>query len=234
MTRDDVKRVLGYVRVSTEEQGRSGLGLDAQRTAIERECQHRGWELVAIYQDVISGKSGGGSDRFKKRPELKAALATLAVRGADALIVSKLDRLSRSTVDFGLILEDAQKQDWAVLALDVGVDTSTPNGEMIAGILMTLAQWERRLIGQRTKAAMQAARRKKIPLGRRRLVSAEVEALIVEMRRGGLTYQKIAERLTAIGQSTPTGAERWNWSSIRRILQRNGETPSGTRNRRAP
>jgi len=233
MTRDEVKKVLAYTRVSTVEQGQSGLGLDAQKAAIERECQHRGWELLEVYQDVASGKSNGGSDRFKKRPELKAALAILAAKGADALIVAKLDRLSRSTVDFGLLLEDAMRQDWAILALDVGVDTSTPNGEMIAGILMSLAQWERKLIGQRTKAALAAAKAKRRQLGRQSKVPDDLQQRIVSLRRAGATFQAIADTLTAEGTSTPGASTAWRWQSIAQIVRRHGEKPAHVRpNRR--
>ena len=85
--------VIGYVRVSTEEQGLSGAGLQAQRAAIIAECERRGWELIEIAEDVGSGKN-------LKRPGIRAALDTLAAGDASALVVAKLDRLSRSMLDF--------------------------------------------------------------------------------------------------------------------------------------
>lgn len=86
-------RVIGYVRVSTEEQGVSGAGLQAQRAAIIAECERRGWTLVEIAEDVGSGKS-------LKRPGIRMALDMLAAGDASALVVAKLDRLSRSMLDF--------------------------------------------------------------------------------------------------------------------------------------
>jgi predicted site-specific integrase-resolvase len=90
-------KVVGYTRVSTEEQGTNGAGLDAQRTAIRAECDRRSWDLVRIHEDVLSGRS-------MNRPGLQNALA--ACRGGEAigLVVAKLDRLSRSIVDFGNLL----------------------------------------------------------------------------------------------------------------------------------
>jgi DNA invertase Pin-like site-specific DNA recombinase len=105
-------RVIGYVRVSTEEQGLSGAGLQAQRQAIIAECHRRGWKLVEIAEDVGSGKD-------LKRPGIRMALEMLASGGASALVVAKLDRLSRSMLDFARIMTTAQKQSWALVALDV-------------------------------------------------------------------------------------------------------------------
>jgi len=101
-------RVVGYLRVSTSDQAESGAGLAAQREAIEHECRRRGWELVTIYEDTASGKSMNG------RPQLRAALAELAAGNADVLMSSKLDRLSRSAVDFGQLLERARREGWSL------------------------------------------------------------------------------------------------------------------------
>jgi DNA invertase Pin-like site-specific DNA recombinase len=91
------EKVIGYVRVSTEEQGASGAGLEAQRSAIESECARRGWELLRVEEDVLSGKS-------LKRPGLLAALAACGSGAVSGIVVAKLDRLSRSLVDFANLL----------------------------------------------------------------------------------------------------------------------------------
>jgi DNA invertase Pin-like site-specific DNA recombinase len=93
---------IGYSRVSTEEQGANGSSLDAQRSAIEAECARRGWALIRIEEDVLSGKN-------LKRPGLHAALAVCRDGEVDGIVVQKLDRLSRSIVDFSHLLEDARK-----------------------------------------------------------------------------------------------------------------------------
>ena len=121
--------VIGYVRVSTEEQGKSGAGIEAQRAAILKEAKRRGWEHVTIVQDV------GASGKDLKRPGIRAALEALERGEASALVVAKLDRLSRSMLDFAGIMATAQKQSWALVALDCAVDTTTPAGEAMANRL---------------------------------------------------------------------------------------------------
>jgi DNA invertase Pin-like site-specific DNA recombinase len=153
-------QVIGYVRVSTEEQSTSGAGLAAQRAAIEAECLHRGWHLIEVIEDA------GFSAKDMKRPGVKVALETLEQGDACALVVAKLDRLSRSMIDFTTVMATASKQGWALVALDCAVDTSTPAGEAMANVLATFAQFERRLIGQRTREALAAKRASGVRLGR--------------------------------------------------------------------
>jgi DNA invertase Pin-like site-specific DNA recombinase len=143
-------RVLAYVRVSSAEQAESRGGLEAQRATILAEAERRGWQLVDVIEDA------GWSAKDLKRPGIQAALETLRRGQADALVVAKLDRLSRSLLDFAGLMAVAQRQAWALVALDVDVDTSIPAGEAMASLLATFAQFERRLIGQRTREAMAA------------------------------------------------------------------------------
>src|SRR5205085_1522028 len=112
----------GYIRGSTEEQVASGLGLGAQRAAIQAECKQRGLPLVGIYEDAaVSAKS-------LQRPALTAALAALDDGEATVLVVSKLDRLTRSVHDAAGLLLRAERSGWGLVALDVAVDTTTPQG----------------------------------------------------------------------------------------------------------
>src|SRR6185437_4904316 len=97
-------QVLGYVRVSTDEQSNSGAGIAAQRSAIEAECKRRGWQLVDIIEDA------GYSAKDLKRPGVQVALETLENRKADGLVVAKLDRLSRSMLDCTAIMAKATRQ----------------------------------------------------------------------------------------------------------------------------
>lgn len=205
-------RVIAYARVSTEEQGVSGLGLQAQRSAIIAECQRRGWELIEIAEDIGSGKS-------LKRPGVNAALAALAAGDAKALVVAKLDRLSRSMLDFARIMSTAQKESWALVALDVNVDTSTPSGEAMAHMLATFAQFERRLISERTKAALAQKRAAGVRLGGAPEIPPEVEARIRRDRADGVPYRKIAEALNTQGVPTARGG-RWHLSTVQRVLAR--------------
>ena len=209
-------RVIGYVRVSTDEQKNSGAGLAAQRAAIEAECVRRGWQLVAVEEDA------GYSARDLKRPGVQIALETLQRGEAGALVVAKLDRLSRSMLDFTAVMAKASKQGWALVALDCAVDTTTPAGEAMANVLATFAQFERRLIGQRTREALAAKRAAGVQLGRPTAMSAAVRERIASERADGLTLAAIADGLNADQVPTAQGGRRWWPSTVRAALQHSG------------
>jgi DNA invertase Pin-like site-specific DNA recombinase len=205
-------QVVGYVRVSTAGQGESGAGLEAQRAAIVAACETRRWTLVGIEEDVASGNSQ------KRRPGLDHALELCDGGQADGLIVAKLDRLSRSTVDFGKLLERAQRKGWKLNALDFNLDTSTPTGEMVANVIVAMAQYERRVIGERTKTALAVKRKQGVRLGRRPTLPAVVRRRIARERARGLTYRAIAERLNADGVPTAQGGREWYPATVRTVL----------------
>jgi DNA invertase Pin-like site-specific DNA recombinase len=207
-------RVLGYVRVSTEEQADSRAGIEAQRAAIIAEAERRGWTILTVVEDA------GYSGKDLKRPGVQEALTTLADGGADALVVAKLDRLSRSMLDFAALMNAAQKQKWALVALDLGVDTSTPSGEMMATVLATFAQFERRLISQRTKEALAQKRLQGVRLGRPAVLDKKVVARIKRERARGRTLAEIAERLNCDAIPTAHGGQRWYAGTVRAVLQR--------------
>jgi len=216
-------RVAGYIRVSTSGQRDEGGGLAAQRAAIEREAVHRGWELVAMHEDAASGKS------MKRRPGLDAALRMIEAGHADGLIVAKLDRLSRSLLDFCSLAERSRRHGWSIIALDVQVDTSTPAGEMMVNVLVTFAQFERRVIGQRTKDGIAAKRKQSVkvgygeegalrgPIGRKRQVDAKTIGRIRRDRDAGYSFGAIAERLNAAGIPGGQGGQWWP-ATVRKVL----------------
>lgn len=205
---------IAYCRVSTDEQGDSGAGLEAQRAAIDAEATRRGWGEIRVYTDVASGKS------TKRRTQLAAALRELADGRASVLVVAKLDRLSRSMLDFATLTAQAAREGWSIVALDIGVDTSTVNGELIANIIMSLAQWERRIIGQRTKDALSAVKGRGTKLGRPTVVAREAVAIIRAMRGSGSSYRRIAAALNDAGIPTAQGGREWYASTVRAIEQR--------------
>jgi DNA invertase Pin-like site-specific DNA recombinase len=209
-------RVIGYVRVSTDEQKNSGAGLAAQRAAIEAECVRRGWQLVSVEEDA------GYSAKDLKRPGVQIALETLRRGDAGALVVAKLDRLSRSMLDFTAVMAKASKQGWALVALDCAVDTTTPAGEAMANVLATFAQFERRLIGQRTREALAAKRAAGVQLGRPTTMPDTVRARIAGERDEGLTLAAIADRLNAEQVPTAQGGSRWWPSTVRAALRSGG------------
>ena len=205
-------RAIGYMRVSTEEQGDSKAGLEAQESLIREEARRRGMELVDLRYDIASGKS------LRKRDMLGATLRDMAEGKADVLIAAKLDRLSRSVLDFAGIMETANKEGWALSILDLSVDTTTTNGKMIMHVMIALAQWERELIGDRTRAALDAVRARGTKLGRRSGVDDDTRRLIRALRLSGLSWQKVANALE--GQGIPTGqGGQWHAATVRRIYQ---------------
>ena len=206
--------VIAYIRVSTEEQAGSGLGLSAQREAIRRDCEHHGRTLGTIYADTASGRS------MDRREGLQQALAELTAGTASGLIVAKLDRLSRSLLDFAGVMERSRSEGWALIALDLGVDTSTPQGELMASVLATFSQFERRLIGQRTKDALAELKAQGVELGRPRLVGEDLAERCRMLRADGMTLQAIADTLNGEGISTATGRGAWKTGTVHHLISR--------------
>lgn len=205
-------KAIGYCRVSTGEQVTSGAGLDAQRAALQAEADRRGWALEFVTEDGLSAKD-------LNRPALTEALARLDRGEADVLMVSKLDRLSRSVKDFGGLLERAAKRRWSVLCLDLGVDTTTPVGEFTANVVVSASQYERRLIGQRTKDALAAKKAAGVRLGRPRQLSGEIVQRIVSAKAAGSSLAGIARDLTTEGVPTAQGGQRWYASTVAAVLR---------------
>jgi DNA invertase Pin-like site-specific DNA recombinase len=204
---------VGYCRVSTADQVESGAGLEHQRQRIAQEANHRGWTLLETYVD--GGLSGGS---MVGRDGLAQALADVSQRRADVLIVEKLDRLSRSLLDFANLMEQSRREGWSLVALDLGLDTSTAQGEMMAAVLATFAQFERRLISQRTIAGMAVKKAQGVKMGRPQTLQDDVYARIVELQRAGLNYQKIADHLNDAGVPTSRGGS-WHAGTIFKILK---------------
>lgn len=205
--------VVGYVRVSTDEQFDSGAGLEAQRSAIRGECERRRWHLLELYEDTASGRAIAG------RSGLRAALSALDGRVAAALVVAKLDRLSRSLLDFSALMEQSRRRGWALVALDLGVDTTTPSGEMMANVLAVFAQYERRLVGIRTREALAVKRLQGVRLGRPSVLSTSVVKRIHRERARGRSLAAIAARLDRDGVPTAHGGVRWYVSTIQGVLR---------------
>ncbi len=208
-----VTDAIGYVRVSTDEQADSRLGLEAQRAAIIGEAERRGWRLVEIVEDAaVSG-------RDLDRPGMALVLRALTARRADTLVVAKLDRLGRSLLDVAGLIDQAARQGWALVALDVGVDTASLTGKAMAGMMAVFAELERGLIGQRTRDALRAARERGTVLGRPRVLSDEVVQRIVRERAAGASLRAIARRLDQDGVPTAHGAHRWQVSAVQSALR---------------
>lgn len=200
---------VGYTRVSTEEQAEKRNGLEAQRAAIDAEAERRGWDIEHYADEGASGKYINAG--------LREALQLLASGQADGLVVAKMDRLARSIINAANIIERASEEGWSLVVLDLGVDLTTASGEAMAHMLAVFAQFERRLISERTKAALAARKARGKPHGRRSQAPAGVVRRIVMDRNTGLSFAKIAAALETEGILSPSGLRTWQPSTVRRI-----------------
>lgn len=224
-------KVVGYVRVSTEEQAVSGQSLEAQRAKLEAYARLYDLELTEIVEDP------GESAKSLQRPGLQRCLESLRRGDAQGLLIAKLDRLTRSVADWqtlidGFFGERAGKQLFSVAD---SIDTRTAAGRLVLNVLLSVAQWERETIGERTKDALQSKIRKgercgkvrfgfRLDVDGRTLVphAGEQEALqrVAELRAAGQSLRAIATELTRRGILTKEGKTRWTHTAVSRLLQR--------------
>ena len=218
------RALLGYVRVSTVRQGRSGLGIEAQREALARFAASEGFELARVFVEVETGK---GSDALDRRPQLAAALSE-ARRQRCPVGVAKLDRLSRDVHFISGLM--AHRVPFLVAELGPDVDP------FILHLFAALAEKERAMIATRTKAALAAAKARGVKLGGPKLAEARKAALernvananqhaakvlpvIREIKRSGASLHQIADALNSRGIATPRGG-RWYAKSVSNVLAR--------------
>lgn len=204
-------RIVGYVRVSTEEQELEGYSLDAQSERLTLACEFKGWELVDVVADAVTGTE------VNVRPSLKRVLRAIAKGDVDGLIVAKLDRLSRSRSDVDLIFDwfVAARATLCVLDID-GLDTSTAMGQAMLGMHAVMAQLFRDTIAENTKTVLQHKRSKGQRVGRPGVHEIPtLERRIRKLREDGWTYQRIADQLNLDGVPTLRGAALWQVSSVR-------------------
>lgn len=206
-------RTITYRRVSTDEQADSGLGLTAQYRTVSQALTARGWTEVLVSTD--EGVSGAVAP--DNRPALAEALGLLAAGEADALVVAKLDRVTRSVADLCELLDRSAREGWALVALDLGIDTTTPMGRAMAQMGGVFAELERELIAQRTRDALAALKASGRRLGRPVEQAQAVRDRIAAEQAEGRSLRSIAADLNAEAVPTARGG-RWHASTIRRVL----------------
>jgi DNA invertase Pin-like site-specific DNA recombinase len=206
-------KAVGYCRCSTDEQSASGLGLAAQRRAIKLAAEARGLTLVSI--EVDEGVSGTKTERAG----LQAALGRIESREVGVLIAAKQDRLSRSLLHLAGLLERSAREQWRLIFADTAVDTGTDSGMLLAGIMGSVAAWERQRIANRTREALAAKKAQGARLGRPVTLPDTVRRRIAKERARGRTLMAIGERLTAEGVPTSQGGTRWYPSTVASVLR---------------
>ena len=205
--------VAGYLRVSTDEQARSGLGLSAQRERIEAEAARRKWQVEWFVDD-------GWSASDLDRPGIQGALEAVSDGSCSALVASKLDRLSRSVLDLSSLLRRGEAEGWGLVLLDFDLDTTTPTGKLVAHIISAVAEFERDRVRERTREALAVARAKGVRLGRPVSLPNEINERIRAERSSGATLAAIADGLNLDGISTAHGGRQWWPSAVRAVVNR--------------
>ena len=225
------KPLVAYYRVSTREQGRSGLGLEAQRAAVVRFAEVEGLEIVAEFTETESGK---GHDALERRPQLAAALAEARRHDKCPVIVAKLDRLSRDVHFISGLM--AHRVSFVVAELGTDADP------FMLHLYAAMAEKERRLISDRTKAALGAAKARGVILGNPRLAEARAKvharlkadaeaharavapAIREAQAAGAVSLRAIAAAMNARGIATARGG-RWEAQTVANILRRGDRSP---------
>jgi DNA invertase Pin-like site-specific DNA recombinase len=236
MSKSDQIRAVGYVRVSTEQQALEGSSLDAQRVRIQAHCIAMDIKLVEIISDE------GQSAKSLDRPGIQKALKMLTQDKANALIVMKLDRLTRSVKDLGQLCEEyfGGSREWSLLSVSDAIDTRSASGKLILNVLTSVAQWEREAISDRTKESMQHMKAQGVILGaapygwkyiaeldahgRRKLVESPEEQAgikrICELYETDMYIWQICELIDA--ERVACRGAHWNRRTIYRVLARAG------------
>jgi DNA invertase Pin-like site-specific DNA recombinase len=238
-------RVIGYVRVSTDEQASEGVSLDAQSERVRAYCGLYGLDLVDLVSDP------GESAKTLERPGLNRALAYLDAGQADGLVIAKLDRLTRSVADLATLLTRHFGDGCThhLFSVADSIDTRTAAGRLVLNVLTTVAQWERETICERTRDALRHKRARGertggVPFGfdldasgpttksgrPARLIPNPAEAAVItricDLKRIGLGPRAIAAQLTLEQIPTKLGFPTWSHSAVSKILIRTQEPRS--------
>ena len=231
------KRVVGYLRVSTEEQATHGLSIENQRAQIERYCRAHGLDLVAV--EVDAGLTGTNLNR----PGIQSALARLSSGQAEALVILKMDRLCRSLRDWQFLVENffGDSKPYSLHSLGDSVDTRTASGRLYLNIIISMAQGEAETVKERVSGIVRRSRELgrvlgTVPYGfdvdpttKTLLVNPEemrVARTILELHAGGVSLRNIAKKLNEAGIPTKhqtrkrSAGHGWAPSTIRQLINR--------------
>jgi site-specific DNA recombinase len=219
-------KTIGYVRVSTDKQADHGVSLDAQADKIRAMAVVHDAELVDIIVD------GGESAKSLQRPGMEQLLSLVEGKKVQAVIVAKLDRLTRSVKDLCTLLECFERRGVALISVAESLDTGSAAGRLVLNIMTAVSQWEREAIGERTRDALSHKRSRgervgNIPFGSRLASDGEhleqepgeqaVLAEIRRLRREGVTMRAIAASLNGSCYRTRRGTA-WRLESVARVL----------------
>jgi site-specific DNA recombinase len=206
-------QVVGYTRVSTSEQAADGVSLRVQAEKISAYSVVKDWALVGIIADE------GQSAKSLARPGLQQLLSLVDAGQVDVVIIHKLDRITRSVADLDRLMKLFEHKNVALVSLQESLDATTATGRLMMNLLASVSQWEREVIGERTKDAMAQLKSEGQRYCHAVFDDATTLALMQQYRHAGLSYQAIADELNAAGVPSTLGG-RWLANAVRRILLR--------------
>lgn len=227
-----------YLRVSTDDQAKDGVSLDAQRDKCKAYCIAHDYEIAGIFSD--EGKSG----KDLHREGIQEAFSMLENKEADTLLVLQLDRMTRSLDDLGKILKHIESHGWQLASVKENFDTSNAAGRMVLNVIMSINQWYREDVAEKTKTALQHKRSKGEKIGGTREFGYDVKErksgdkvkkvykkndreqkiikLLKTLRDDGMTLQAIAKELKRRKIKTVSGKTTWGLWTISKLLKRHG------------
>ncbi len=219
MNTEDLGLALLYARVSTQLQVNDGVSLDVQERQLQSSAEIAGYtNIELVREEGRSGKSISG------RPALTEALKRLDAGEAQALFVTRIDRLARSTQDFLSIVDRANKNGWRLVMLDLNLDTSSYQGRFVVTIMSALAEMERGIIAERQRDVHKDRRARGVvwgvDMGPRNKTPEEIKQRVFSERASGASYKTIADGLNRDG--VPTQNQRkWYPTTVKNLLERN-------------
>jgi site-specific DNA recombinase len=179
-------KVLGYVRVSTEEQAKEGVSLERQAKQIEGYRQFKEWTLDEIIVDA------GHSAKSLNRAGMTRLMELVHAGQVSTVIIFNLSRLTRSVADLDKLVKLFEKKGVALVSLQESLDATTATGRLMMNLIASISQWERERISERTKDALAALKAQGKPVGRSGLEDPATVARIAEDRAQGKSYEAIA------------------------------------------
>jgi site-specific DNA recombinase len=219
-------KAIGYIRVSTEKQADSGVSLEAQAAKIRAMAVVQGADLAEAIVDA------GESAKSLKRPGMERLLSLVDAGAVDVVIIAKLDRLTRSVADLAELLKRFERRGVSLVSVADSLDTRSAAGRLVLNIMVSVSQWEREAIGERTRDAMSHKRAKgervgTIPFGFRMAEDVRLEedpaeqdilARIRQLKAAGHTTRQIAEELNRQGFTTRRGTA-WRFQYVAAALK---------------
>ena len=220
------RQAIGYVRVSTEQQADSGLSIAVQRVKLEALAVLNDYQLIDVVVDA------GASAKSLDRPGWQRVMGAVHGRQVGAVLIAKLDRCTRSVADLASLIDTFSRRGVALISAAESLDTSSAGGRLVVNVLGAVAQWEREATAERTSAALQVLKAQgratggvapygfQFIDGRRAWHQGEQETLaaIIEHRAAGLSWAKVADKLSATGHRTRTGGQ-WTRQGAHQVHQ---------------